>query len=34
MGPHWLVQWLRLRVPNAGAQVQSVVTELDLTCLN
>ena len=27
-----VVQWLRLHSPNAGAQVPSLVRELDLTC--
>ena len=27
-----LVQWLRLCAPNAGAQIQSLVKELDPTC--
>ena len=27
-----VVQWLRLHVPNAGAQVQSLARELDPTC--
>ena len=29
-----VVQWLRLHSPNAGAQVPSLVTELDVTCHN
>ena len=29
-----VVQWLRLHTPDAGAQVQSRVRELDPTCCN
>ena len=32
LGTSLVVQWLRLPTPNAGAQVQSLVRELDLTC--
>ena len=33
-GTSLVVQWLRLNVPNAGIQVQSLVGELDPTCHN
>ena len=33
-GTSLVVQWLRLHVPNAGAQVRSLVRELDHTCRN
>ena len=32
-GTSLVVQWLRLLAPSAGAWVQSLVRELDLTCL-
>ena len=31
--PGLVAQWLRLCTPNAGARVQSLVRELDLTCM-
>ena len=34
LGTSLVVQWLRLRSPSAGAWVQSLVRELDSTCLN
>ena len=32
VGASLVVQWLRLRAPNSGARVQSLVRELDPTC--
>ena len=34
MGSSLVVQWLRLQAPNSGAQVQSLVRELDPICYN
>ena len=34
LGTSLVVQWLRLHPPNAGAQVRSLVGELDATCGN
>ena len=33
VGTSLVVQWLRLRAPNAGARVRSLVWELDPTCM-
>ena len=33
-GTSLIVQWLRLSVPNAGAQVQTLVKKLDPICHN
>ena len=34
MGTSLVVQWLRLQAPNSGAQVRSLVRELDPICYN
>ena len=34
LGTSLVVQWLRLRAPNAGAQVRFLVRELDPVCRN
>ena len=34
MGTSLVVQWLRLQAPNLGAQVRSLVRELDPICCN